>query len=89
MTDATMRNVTTRRTIKISSEPVATTNLLGAFRDAEANVQCWTTAFGRMTRPSSEEASIDALIDWALSRDFGPDGGDRIRDEAWGDRAGE
>lgn len=83
-----MTNVTTRREIKIGSERVATTNLLATLRDSETVVRSWTTAFDRMTRPPLEGAAIDALIDWALSRDFGPDGGDRIRQEAWGNRSG-
>jgi hypothetical protein len=59
-----------------------TSDLLGHLRAVQADVETQTGRLNAMTAGVDVDG-VKALIAWALRQDFGPDGAERIRREAW------
>lgn len=65
---------------RVTTRPTA--DLLGRLRDVQADVETQTGRLSAMAFRVDADA-VDALIDWALSEDFGPGAAERIRRQAW------
>jgi hypothetical protein len=59
-----------------------TADLLGHLHAVQDDVETQTGRLREMTAAVDVDG-VEALIAWALRQDFGPDGAERIRREAW------